>query len=176
MPHDHSEPVKKLIDVIEHRRLTVIFQPIVDLAHRHIIGYEGMIRGPSDDLLHSPARLYRLAKHTGRLLDLENLCCQLTVDTFIEQKLQGILFLKLNVDVFLEHKFKEIRVAQAVENAGLDPQRVVITLHVHEPYDISNQIFLQKIISRYTELGYKVCIDDEGEIFSLLQSQPGIYP
>ena len=176
MPHDHSEPVKKLFNVIEHRNLGVLFQPVIDLANSHIIGYEGQIRGPSDGLLHSPVRLYRLAKQAGRLLDLENLCCQLTVDCFADLKLQGILFLKVNVDVFLEHKFKEIHVAQAVENSGIDPQRVVITLCAHEPYDVSNPHFLPKIISRYTELGYKVAVKDQGEMFSLLQSQPEIYP
>ena len=176
MPHDHSKPVQKLFDVIEHRCLSVLFQPIIDLANSHIIGYEGQIRGPSDDLLHSPDRLYLLAKQAGRLLDLENLCCHLTLATFAEQKLQGILFLKLNVDVFLEHKFKEIHVAQAVDDAGIDPQRVVITLCVNEPYDVINPNFLQKIIARYTELGFKVALQDQGEIFSMIHSQQETYP
>jgi EAL domain-containing protein (putative c-di-GMP-specific phosphodiesterase class I)/GGDEF domain-containing protein len=176
MPHDHSEPVRKLLDVIEYRRLGVVFQPVIDLINSKIIGFEGQIRGPSDDLLHSPARLYRLAKQAGVLLDLENLCCQLTLDSFLEQKLQGILFVRLNADVFLEHKFKGIRLAQAIVDAGIDPQRVVITLCVNEPYDISNPNFLQKIISRYTELGYKIALEDQGEIFSMLQSHPEICP
>jgi diguanylate cyclase (GGDEF)-like protein len=173
MAHEYSDPVKKLNDVIEHRRLAVLFQPIIDLASSTIIGYEGQIRGPSNDLLHSPVLLYSLAKQADRLLDLENLCCQLTTESFAELKLHGILFLKLDVDVFLKHKFKEVQVAQAVEKAGIDPQRVVITLLVHEPYDIDNLHFLPKIISRYTELGYKVALEDQGEIF---HSRPEIYP
>lgn len=176
MPRDHSDPIQKLHDVIEHQRLAVLFQPIIDLANSSIIGYEGQIRGPSNDLLHSPARLYRLAKLAGRLLELENLCCQLTVDNFAELKLQGILFLRLNADVFLEHKFKDVQLAQSVEAAGIDPQRIVITLSVHEPYDVSNPHLLPKIISRYTELGYKVALGDQGEIFSALHSQPEVYP
>lgn len=176
MPRDHSDPIQKLHDAIEQRRLTVLFQPIIDLANSSIIGYEGQIRGPSDDLLHSPVRLYRLAKQAGRLLDLENLCCQLTVDSFAELKLQGILFLRLNVDVFLEHKFKEIQLAHVVEKAGIDPQRIVVSLCVRNPYDVSNPNLLPKIISRYIELGYKVALEDQGEMFSMLQSTPEIYP
>ena len=65
MPRDHSDPVKKLSDIIERRRLNVLFQPIIDLTNGSIIGYEGQIRGPSDELLHSPVLLYRLAKPTG---------------------------------------------------------------------------------------------------------------
>lgn len=173
MSHDHSEPVKKLSDILKRGDLTVLFQPIIDLANSSIIGYEGQIRGPSDDLLHSPVLLYRLAKQADMLLELENLCCQLTVDGFVGLKLQGILFIRLDVDVFLRHKFKEIRISQALENARVDPEQVVITLCVHEPYDVDNPHFLPKIITRYTELGYKVALDDQGEIF---QSQPENYP
>lgn len=176
MSRDHSEPIQKLLDVIEDRRLWVLFQPVMDLATGNIIGYEGQIRGPSDDLLHSPVRLYRIAKQAGRLLDLENLCCQLTIDNFIEQELQGVLFLRLNADVFLEHKFKEVQLVQAVEKAGIDPQRVVITLCVHEAFDVSNPNLLLKVIARYTGLGYKVAVEDQGETFSLLHTQPEVYP
>ena len=104
---------------------------------------------------------------------MENLCCQLTVNSFAELKLQGILFLNLDVDVFLKHKFKEVQVVQALEKSGIDSQGVVITLCVREPYEIDNPHFLPKIISRYTELGYKVAVEDQGEIF---QSQQEIYP
>jgi diguanylate cyclase (GGDEF)-like protein len=174
MPRAYSEPVQKILDVMQHQRLSVLFQPVIDLASSHIIGYEGQIRGPSDDMLHSPVRLFRLAKQADKFLDLENHCCQLTVESFVEQELQGILFLRLNVEVFLEHKFKEILVSQAIEKSGLDMQRLVVTLCVHEPYD--NHNFLIKIIARFTELGYKVALEDQGEIFSMLQSYPANYP
>ena len=176
MPRNQYDPIQKLHDVIEQQQLTVLFQPIIDLANGSIIGYEGQIRGPSDDLLYSPVRLYRLAKQSGRLLDLENLSCQLTLDSFAELKLQGILFLRLSVDVFLEHKFKEIQLAHAVEKAGIDPQRIVVSLCVRDSYDVSTPHLLPKIISRYAELGYKVALEDQGEIFSTLQAQAEIYP
>ena len=171
---DHSaDPVKQLFNVLEYQSLTVLFQPIIDLSTSSIIGYEGQIRGPSGDLLHSPVLLYRLAKQADKLLDLENLCFQLTVESFVELKLQGILFLKLDVDVFLKHKFKEVLAVQAIEKAGIAPQNVVISLCAHGLYDMDNPYLLPKIISRFTELGYKTAVDDQGEIF---YSRPEIYP
>jgi len=176
MPREHTEAVKKLFDVIEQQRIEVLFQPLIDLANSSIIGYEGHIRGPSDDLLHSPERLFRLARKAGKLLELENLFCRLTVDNFAELKLQGLLFLRLNADVFLTHKFKEIQLTQAVENAGIDPQRVVVTLCLHDAHDVSSPNLLPKIISRYTELGYKVAVEDQGEVFTMLQSHHEFLP
>lgn len=172
MSRDRSEAVQELLDTMEHRRLEVFFQPVIDLSDGSIFGYEGLVIGPSDSLLHSPQWLYRLAKHNGLLLELENLCCHMVANRFVELKLHGTLFLKLNVDVFLEHKFKEIRVTQAIEKAGIDPERIYITLCAQNSCEIYNPDLLQKIISRYTELGYKVDLDD----FSMLQSPSEIYP
>lgn len=176
MPRNPSKSVQELRDTIEHRRLGVFFHPVIDLQNSNIAGYEERIHGPSDSLLYSPLRLHRLAKQSGMLLEFENLCCQLAVDTFVDLDLQGILFLKLDGDVFLGHKFKEVRVAQAIEKAGIDPQRIVITLCMHGTCDIENPNLLPKIVSRYAELGYKVALEDQGETFSMLQSKAVIHP
>jgi EAL domain-containing protein (putative c-di-GMP-specific phosphodiesterase class I)/GGDEF domain-containing protein len=176
MPRKHSEPEKRLFQAIEQRQLGILFQPVIELSSSHIIGYEGQVRGPSDSLLHSPQCLYRVAKRVGALLDLEHLCCQLAVDNFIELELTGWLFLKLNADLFREHKFKEVQLSSIVEKAGLAPQQVVVTLCVHESCDLVTPNVLPKIISRYNELGYRVCLDDQGEIFSSCQSPPEFYP
>lgn len=176
MLHDHSKAIYKIFDVIEHQRIEVLFEPVLDIASCSIIGYEGQVRGPSDDLLHSPARLQRVAKQAGKLLDLENLCCQLTVRHFAELKLQGVLFLKLNSAVFIAHKFKEIHVVQILAKAGIAPEQVVITLQVDEPYDICHPNFLPKIISRFNDLGFKTLLADQGETFALLHSEFGASP
>jgi EAL domain-containing protein (putative c-di-GMP-specific phosphodiesterase class I)/GGDEF domain-containing protein len=176
MLRDYSKSIYKIFDVIEHQRIEVLFQPILDIASCSIIGYEGQVRGPSDDLLHSPSRMQRVAKQAGKLLDLENLCCQLTIGRFAELKLQGVLFLRLNAAVFLAHKFKEIHVVQFLEKAGIDPEHVVITLQVDAPYDISHPNFLPKILTRFNDLGFKTVLEDQGEMFALLHSEFGVSP
>lgn len=176
MSRDQPESVKKLLDIIEQRSLNILFQPIIDLVNSNVIGYEGQVRGPSDDLLHSPVRLFHLAREADLLLELENLCHRMTVDSFVELQLQGILFLRVNGDVFRQHKFKEIQVEQTISNAGLDPQRIVISLCMEEPYDVSEPGLLSKLVSRYGEMGYKVAVDDQGEVFSLLRAQPEACP
>jgi EAL domain-containing protein (putative c-di-GMP-specific phosphodiesterase class I)/GGDEF domain-containing protein len=176
MPREHVGTEKRLFQAMKQRQLGMLFQPVIELSSSHIIGYEGQVRGPSDSLLHSPQCLLRVAKQVGALLDLEHLCCQLAVDGFIELELAGWLFLKLHAHVFSEHKFKEVQLPAIVEKAGLTPQQVVVTLYVHEPHDHVAPNLLPKIISRYTELGYRVCLDDQGEIFCPRQSPPRIFP
>ncbi len=171
MLRDRSKSIDRIFDVIEHQRIEVLFQPVIDISSCSIIGYEGQVRGPSDDLLHSPARLQCVAKQAGILLELENLCCQLTVRRFVELMLQGVLFLRINAAVFLARKFKEVHVVQILEKAGIDPKNIVVTLQVDAPYDITHPNFLPKILSRFNELGFKTALEDQGELFAQLDSE-----
>jgi hypothetical protein len=43
-----------LHDIIEHRRLHAVLQPIVTMRAGDIVGSEGLIRGPVDSPLHMP--------------------------------------------------------------------------------------------------------------------------
>jgi hypothetical protein len=65
MARDNSGSTLKLFDILERKHLGVLFQPIIDLSNGSMIGYEGQIRGPADDLLHAPFRFLRLAKQVS---------------------------------------------------------------------------------------------------------------
>ena len=69
--------------------LHAVFQPIVDFADARIVGYEGLIRGPSDSALHSPLNLFEAAEQCQQLLALERACRQVTLRRFAELRLQG---------------------------------------------------------------------------------------
>ena len=165
------EPVHALHNVMEHRCLDVLFQPVIDLASGSILGYQGSIRGPSNDFLHSPLRLHRLARQSGKFLEFENLCCHVTAERFARLGLPGYLFVRLNDEIFLSHKFKEIQIGKIIHQAGLEPEQVVIELCANEFYDTDRPNFLQKIISRYADLGYQVAISDQGEFFPILETE-----
>lgn len=53
---DHGDPqmLARLHEIIDQRQLSALFQPIIDMHSGDIIGYEGLIRGPSNSPLHSP--------------------------------------------------------------------------------------------------------------------------
>ena len=51
-----------------------LFQPIISLSERRILGYEALSRGPSNSPLHSPVALFAVARQAGRLSELEIAC------------------------------------------------------------------------------------------------------
>lgn len=47
-----------------------------------IIGYEGLIRGPSDSPLHSPLNLFRVALAANLSVEVEHLCRKVVIESF----------------------------------------------------------------------------------------------
>lgn len=175
-PGIHSDPIRALHDIIERQNLTVLFQPIIDFSNSRIIGFEGLIRGPSDSLLHSPTRLFGLARQSGIGHELENLCCKLVAKHFVELQLQGFLFLNRSSDVLAMHELHNNDTIGIIQQAGLKPEQTVIELTENKPVYDFNPDLLQKIITHYSSLGFQVAIDDQGDCFSALGDWPGTRP
>src|ERR1700688_397566 len=64
----------RLHEIIERRQLTALFQPIIQMQKCEMIGFEGLIRGPSDSPLHSPLNLFKVARSANLTVEIEHLC------------------------------------------------------------------------------------------------------
>src|SRR3546814_19660157 len=87
--------------VLKEVALTPLYQPIVDLQSGAIIGYEGLIRGPSDSPLHVPSTLFNVARLCGETVELERLCRKVHIERFVQLGLSGQLFLNMIPHVLL---------------------------------------------------------------------------
>jgi len=158
--------LRAVYDIIERRRLTPLFQPIIDMKSGRIIGYEGLIRGPSDSPLHSPSKLLKLARQTGLSHEIEKLCCQVVVEQFVKLQLPGDLFVNFTPEVLIQEKFFDNGSLGIIREKGLAPQQVVIELTEADPVYEYNLEMLLEVAVHYQALGFKIAIDDLGEGFS----------
>jgi diguanylate cyclase (GGDEF)-like protein len=157
----------RLIDILNRRQLNVLFQPIVGLHKADIIGYEGLIRGPSDNPLHSPLNLFKVANANGLSAQLEKLCCQIVSQRFVELNLPGKLFLNISPASLLRYEGQPDDVLDGILDHGLDPARVIIELTENQPaYDYD---LLREAVMFYRSRGFQIAIDDLGEGFSSLR-------
>lgn len=156
-----------LLEVIDQRRLTAVFQPIINMRSACIIGYEGLIRGPSDSPLHSPLNLFQAAAKYGLSGRVERLCREIVLESFVNLNLTGKIFLNVSPRCFIKKSFKEGDTARVMRRLGVSPDSVVIELTENQPALGYN--LLREATLHYRELGFEVAIDDLGEGFSGLR-------
>jgi EAL domain-containing protein (putative c-di-GMP-specific phosphodiesterase class I)/GGDEF domain-containing protein len=156
-----------LNDILVGEQLTAWFQPIVDLKGGGIVGYESLVRGPSNSPLHSPGNLFSVAARCGRLLELDLLCREVNIRAFARQGLPGRLFLNVNPSSLLEPGFRAGFTRQFLHQYGLSPQQVVIELTEHYPIDDFE--VTRQGVAHYRDMGFAVAIDDLGAGYSGLR-------
>ncbi len=159
--------IYKLKDIIEKRNISTVFQPILDVKEKKILGYEALTRGPVNSELHSPDKLFSFATEYGLLSELEILCRDNAIRQFSTLKLQGMLFLNISPLVLLDKNHPRGETIKFVEKAGLNCQQIVIELSEKYPYP--NNKALSHALDQYREYGFNVAIDDLGAGYSGLK-------
>lgn len=156
-----------LLDIVEHARLTALLQPIVHMADGSVMGYEGLIRGPSDSALHSPLSLFSVARAHGMEVEVEHLCRRVVIRRFAELGLPGKLFLNVSPECLLVRDARHGHTMQLIHELGIDPGRVIIELTENQPtYDYD---MMREAVLHYRRMGFEIAIDDLGEGFSSLR-------
>lgn len=160
--------VKSLLErILALEQLTVLFQPVVALDKQAIFGYEGLIRGPSESLLHRPNVLFAAAAKYGHLAELDFLCRKLIVRQFAKLGLPGHLFVNVNPITLTDDELIHGRTLMYLQNHKLDPDRVVVEITETQP--IQDWTVFQHALQHYRGMGFKVALDDLGAGHSSLK-------
>lgn len=162
-----TEQLSALSAILAQRSIHSLFQPIICLSERRILGYEALSRGPSNSPLHSPLNLFAIARQAGRLSELEVLCRQNACRRFSELGLEGKLFLNVSPESLLEPHYPSGRTLKMLEQVGLQPSRVVIELTEQTPTDDFQ--LLSNALHHYRDMGFSIALDDLGAGYSSLR-------
>lgn len=154
-------------DILQHRRLQSLFQPILDLDSGHIHGHEGLIRGPSDSMLHSPLSLLKAADQAGLRAEIEILCVEVIIGDYARLKLDSNLFINLSPRFLNCASATLERLLHILETNHVAPERIVIELTEDSSPD--QMIDLGDCLDRYRERGLRFALDDLGEGYSSLR-------
>ena len=160
--------------IIREQALSALFQPIVNSTQRGILGYEALIRGPSDSPLHSPLTLFDTAARHGCLLELELLCREVAIRQFHSLNLPGKLFLNTSPDALFQPNFRSGCTLEMLRKVGMSPQQVVIELT--EQYPMDNYVLVREAKSHYQEMGFEIAIDDLGAGYAGLRMWSELRP
>lgn len=162
-----TEQLSALSSILAQGDLHSLFQPIVSLSDRRILGYEALTRGPSNSALHSPVSLFAVARQAGRLSELEMACRDSACRRFSQQGLEGKLFLNISPESLLEPSHPPGRTLELLDSYGIPPSRVVIELTEQTPTDDFGLLY--NALHHYRDMGFSIALDDLGAGYSSLR-------
>lgn len=73
-----------LAEILAERLIQPLYQPIVDIDTRMVVGLEALARGPAGSGLEFPEQLFAAARAAGRLGELDMLCAERALECAID--------------------------------------------------------------------------------------------
>jgi EAL domain-containing protein (putative c-di-GMP-specific phosphodiesterase class I)/GGDEF domain-containing protein len=164
----------KILDILNSRNISPLFQPIIDISNATVFGHEALIRGPVGTKLHSPISLLSSSHLAGLLPEVESLCRETVLSRYSESKNQNKLFVNISPTcLMLTNSQFEFNIKQ-LESYNLKPSDIVI--EITEGSTVNDFSFLKDTVARYKAYGFGIALDDLGEGFSSLRLWSEIYP
>ncbi len=159
--------------VIKGEQVQMVYQPVLNLVERKVIGLEALTRVPRNRFP-NPETLFKVAHQNNTLWTLERLCRI--------RALQGVprlqdgqkLFLNVEPDSLHDPELLDQRFSDRLREAGLRPQQIV--LEITERTSIQDFPLVRRMITRCRRKGYRVAMDDVGSGYAGLQAIAEIAP
>ena len=155
--------LRRAIDATE---LSVVYQPVFELAGGQLTGFEALLRWlhPTQGLL-GPAAFLPMAEETGLIRPLSEFvlhcACQQLRQWQLTQPACGLLTMSVNVSaVDLAQQDFVARVSRAVDEAGLAPQH--LTLELTETVLMARKGDTTQKLQALRALGLRLAVDDFG--------------
>jgi EAL domain-containing protein (putative c-di-GMP-specific phosphodiesterase class I) len=159
---------KHFLDLVLAEDVTALYEPIVNVTTREVIGYEALTRGPWDTELHAPDALFEMGEQTGLVFELDCLCRRIALRGARGLSPGNLLFLNCLPTAIHDPAFRGEVLKQTLEELRLRPSDVVF--EISEKESIHNFEIFREARDYYKELGFKVALDDTGVAYGSLEA------
>ncbi|MCZ6462719.1 MAG: EAL domain-containing protein [Proteobacteria bacterium] len=165
---------KRFVDLVLAEDVTMLYEPIVNLTTREILGYEALVRGPWDSELHSPGALFQMAHETGLVFELDCLCRRAALRGARGLPPGKLLFLNCLPTAIHDPGFRGDELRRTLESLRLRPSDVVF--EISEKESIDNFTIFREARDYYADLGFKIALDDTGVAYGSLEAVMELSP
>ena len=161
-------------EILRHKMIHSVYQPIVSLKNGDILGYEALTRGPHNHPFHSPLPLFTYADETGQLYPLDRLAREKAIQGAFFASGEELLFINISAAILHDPHFVPGRTLELLEAQGMKPERIVF--EITERSSIEDFSMAKKLLMHYRNQGYRIAIDDAGAGYSSLQAIAELHP
>ena len=158
----------EFLSVLLSGRVSSVYEPIVSVASKTVLGYEALARGPEGSEFHSPLALFETAERESLVFELDCLCRQSGLDGATALPGGTKLFLNVRPTAIHDPNFRPGTVIQTLERVNLAPRDVVF--EISEQESIGNFGAFREVRDEYRKLGFQFALDDTGAGYASLQA------
>lgn len=170
---DADKRTNALQQIINEERIRILYQPVVHLSTRQIIGYEALSRGPAETEFERPGKLFRVAYEADLVLKLERLCRRKALQGAERLAPRHLLFLNVEPE-----SVEDFQLRQVVTGDILQPNLKLeqIVLEITERSAVINFRAFRDTVEYFRNLGFKISIDDASGGYTSLQCIAELVP
>ena len=163
-----------LQEVLLQDKLATVFQPILNLRDMKPLGYEALSRGPAGTAYHMPLRLFEMASQSDLVFELDRKCRRRALVSARALPQGKKLFINVLPSALYDPEFQGQSLMAQLDQLGLSPDRIV--LEITEKYAIENYAVFEEALREFTQLGFKIAVDDVGAGYSGLETIARLNP
>ncbi len=165
---------KMFQDLVLAEDVAILYEPIVNLTTREILGHEALVRGPWKSEFHSPNQLFQIAEETGLVFELDCLCRRTALRGARGLEAGRKLFLNCLPTAIHDPAFRGDVLRQTLEDLRLRPEDMVFEISERESID--NFSIFREARDHYKELGFQIALDDTGVAYGSLEAVMELAP
>lgn len=174
---------RELHRIVQGRKLSTFFQPILNLQDGSCLGYEVLNRPPVSNRFPDTEAFYDYIGRTDRVFEFERYCRETSFERFEAARrrlrLPGedsdeVVFINVHPMVLADAAYRAGETVRLLRRLGLPPERVVFELT--EKQAVSDYAEFERVLSNYRAQGFRIAVDDAGSGYNSLQTIVNLKP
>jgi EAL domain-containing protein (putative c-di-GMP-specific phosphodiesterase class I)/CheY-like chemotaxis protein len=168
---EKNKKILELRKIIDEKNIRILFQPILELSTKRIIGYEALTRGPQGSIMEHPIELFTTANDANMFFEIDTLCRSMSIKKAVFLGKDNILFLNTDPTIISTDYFRNM---EFLKDSAILPTQICI--EITERTCVKNFEKLAVKLNYFKSMGIKIAIDDVGEGYSSLKAIAELKP
>lgn len=171
---EFNEMQYSLSKIVSEKDITLLAQPIIDVATNEIRAWEMLTRGPKGTILESPLHLFSVARQTSMLYELELIVLEKTLEQIKATECRQDIFINFTPLTLGNNRF--VRDVKTMISSYINISPRQITIEVTERDSIEEMKDFVYNIKVLRTMGFRIAVDDTGAGYASLNTISEIMP
>ncbi len=157
---------REIRELIRRGDMHMVYQPILELADRSLVGYEAFVRGPAGSPLERPAMLFSYGDQMGLGHELDRACRQRALEAAAGLDADSLLFVNTLPGALVAGAGEDAGLSGLMARAGREPEQVVLEVAESRLEGSHGE---GNALAELRRLGVGLALDNAGSGYATLQ-------